>query len=79
MCNIRHLRSCVIWHDACMYSGMRREPSERGEMKMGYIDIISYASGRVLDRIGSWDISRWCAEHGYLPHHQVRRGWVVIR
>ena len=21
----------------------------------------------------------WCKIHGYLPHHKVRGGWVVIR
>lgn len=42
------------------------------------ITIREYATGKTLAEISAKDLNKWCAAHGYLPHHKFARGWVVI-
>lgn len=43
------------------------------------IKVYEYRTGRLLAELHSEKrLTKWCAVKGYLPHHEVKDGWVVI-
>jgi hypothetical protein len=44
------------------------------------IKVYEYRTGRLLAELHSEKrMDRWCEVKGYLPHHKVAGGWVVIK
>jgi hypothetical protein len=46
---------------------------------MKTVNVYEHATGTKLDTIREKDFGKWCETHGWLPHHKVSGGWVVIK
>jgi hypothetical protein len=53
-------------------------PTLKQEAQM--IKVYEYRTGKLLAELHSEKrMDRWCEVKGYLPHHKVNGGWVVIK
>jgi hypothetical protein len=41
--------------------------------------LFDYRTKALIAEIPAKDFNKWCDANGYLPHHKVGSGWVVIK
>lgn len=41
--------------------------------------LYDYRTKSLIAEINAKELNKWCDANGYLPHHKVSGGWVVIK